>query len=107
VAAQVTIGPDTWTCELTWSASVRSRVFYARATAPGEGPVEIARSAKVNWPPFLPPTPEAELVAAARTVARALVNAGWTPTTRGGYWYAQRFAWARDGAPPALGTIGR
>jgi hypothetical protein len=97
----------TWTCELTWSAGLRGSAFHATATAAGEQPVDLAQSPKLSWPPFLPPSPEAELVAAARTVARALVSAGWTPTTRGGSWYAQRFAWARDGAPPPLGTIRR
>ena len=86
---------------------MRRAGFCARATAPGEAPVEVARSPKVSWPPLLSPSPDAELVAAARTVARALVKAGWTPTTRGRSWYAQRFAWARDGAPPELGTIAR
>jgi hypothetical protein len=96
-----------WTCELTWSTTVRERAFCAQASAPGEDPVEVARSPKINWPPFLPPSPDAELVAAARRVARALVAAGWTPTTKGPFWYAQRFAWARDGSPPTLGTISR
>ena len=96
-----------WTCELAWSTSVRERMFYAQATGPEDATVEVARSPKINWPPFLPPTPEGEVVAAARTIARALVAAGWTPTTKGSSWYSQRFAWARDGSPPPLGIIGR
>ena len=97
----------TWTCELTWSAGLRGAAFHATATAAGETPVDLAQSPKLSWPPFLPPTPEAELVGAARTLAQALVKAGWTPTTKGSVWYAQRFAWSRDGAPPPLGTLGR
>jgi hypothetical protein len=94
-----------WTCELAWSANLRSAGFHVQATAPGEGPVEVARSHKVSWPPLMPPAPQADLVAAARSVAKALVEAGWTPTSKGSDWYAQRFAWARDGSPPPLGTV--
>jgi hypothetical protein len=102
------VQPDAkWTCELAWSANLRRAGFLVQAKAPGEGPVEIARSGKVSWPPLVPPTPDAEVLAAARSVARALVAAGWTPTTKGSDWYAQRFAWARDGSPPTLGTISR
>jgi hypothetical protein len=53
------------------------------------------------------PAPEPGLIAAARALARALIAAGWTPTTKGSTWYAQRFAWTRDGAPPELGTVQR
>jgi hypothetical protein len=94
-----------WTCELAWSASLRRAGFHVQATAPGEGPVEIARSRRVNWPPLMPPAPQADVVAAARSVAKALVEAGWTPTSRGADWYAQQFAWARDGSPPTIGTV--
>jgi hypothetical protein len=105
---EVPVPPNAkWTCELSWSASLRRAGFHVQATAPGEGTVEVARSRKVSWPPLMPPAPQAELVAAARSVAKALVEAGWTPTTRGSDWYAQRFAWARDGSPPTLGTVAR
>jgi hypothetical protein len=95
----------TWTCELAWSANLRRAGFRVQATAAGEGPVEVARSRRVSWPPLVAPAPQADLVAAARSVAKALVEAGWTPTSKGSDWYAQRFAWARDGSPPTLGTI--
>jgi hypothetical protein len=94
-----------WTCELAWSANLRRAAFRVEATAPGETTVEVARSRKLNWPPLMPPTPQADIVAAARSVAKALVEAGWTPTSKGSDWYAQRFAWARDGSPPPLGTV--
>jgi hypothetical protein len=96
-----------WTCELAWSANLLRAGFRAQACAPGARPVEVARSRKVNWPPLIPPTPQADVVAAARSVAKALVEAGWTPTSKGSDWYAQRFAWTRDDAPPTLGTIAR
>jgi hypothetical protein len=94
-----------WTCELTWTANLRSAGFRAKATAAGERDREAARSGKLNHPPLVPPAPEPELIRPARAVARALVRAGWTPTTRGDHWYSQRFAWTHDGEPPELGAI--
>jgi hypothetical protein len=94
-----------WTCELTWSANLRSAGFHAKATAPGERAREAARSGKLNYPPLVPPAAEQDLILPARAVAKALVGAGWTPTTRGDHWYSQRFAWTHDGTPPELGAI--
>jgi hypothetical protein len=103
---EVPVPPGTkWTCELAWSANLRHAGFRVQATGPGETTVEVARSRNISWPPLMAPPPQPDLVAAARSVAKALVEAGWTPTSKGSDWYAQRFAWARDGSPPPLGTV--
>jgi hypothetical protein len=104
---QAPVPSATWKCELAWSASRRGAAFYAQAVAPGEEPLLVASSPRLDWPPTMTPSPDPELVAAARALARALLNAGWTPTTKGSSWYAQRFAWTHDGAPPPLGIVQR
>ena len=90
-----------WKCEIAWAANLRSARFRAVATAPGRRPQVIARSANLASPPFLPPVPDGEALAAARALARRLLAAGWTPTTRAPHWYSQHFDWpgAEDPEP--------
>jgi hypothetical protein len=72
------------------------------AAAPGRQRRLIARSANLPSLPFLPPIPEGETLAAARALARRLLLAGWTPTTRERQWYAQRFEWTGEADPEPL-----
>ena len=93
-----------WTCEITWTASLRRAGFHAVAATPGRQPVIIARSANLASAPFLPPIPDGEALAAARALAHRLLAAGWAPTTRALHWYSQRFEWPGDDEPdPLLG----
>jgi hypothetical protein len=62
----------------------------------------IARSPKVDHPPLVPPKPDPDLMAAARTLVRALRDAGWQPVSCGNRWYAQRFVWAGEQDPQPL-----
>jgi hypothetical protein len=82
------------TCEIRWRGGIVGPHFRAVMTVPGEDEGRlVARSPKVEWPPVLPPTPEPQVVEAARALARDLVAAGWTPNGHGAEWYSQRFAW--------------
>ena len=73
----------TWTCELTWSAGLRGAAFHATATAAGER-LSIWRSRRSCPAAACCRQPRRRSWSrAARTVAQALVKAGWTPTTKG------------------------
>jgi hypothetical protein len=88
------------TCEIRWRGGIVGPHFRAIMKVTGEsGTQVIARSPKVDWPPILPPTPEPQVVEAARELARDLVAAGWRPEGHGPEWYAQRFAWSGARAP--------
>jgi hypothetical protein len=104
----VPIPDGAWSCDITWHGGPRGVGFRALGRPPGDAgkPVQIARSAKLDWPPFVPPTPVPELITTARTLATALVEAGWQPTDRGESWYSQRFIWPTSEVPEPLGEIG-
>jgi hypothetical protein len=91
-----------WACEIVWSATLFGAGFHAKAAAPGQQAFVIARSPKVDHPPLVPPKPDPDLMAAARTLVRALRDAGWQPVSRGDRWYAQRFVWAGEQDPQPL-----
>ncbi|HKG63576.1 MAG TPA: hypothetical protein VKB28_05890, partial [Solirubrobacteraceae bacterium] len=94
-----------WMCDIVWKAGLRGARFQACATASGERKAFILeRSPKLDWSPVLPPTPSAELVAAAGEVERALIEAGWKPAGRGAAWYARRFVWTSDEPPVAASS---
>jgi hypothetical protein len=103
----VPIPDDAWSCSIAWRGGPGGARFRALARPPGaEGRrLQIARSVKLDWPPFLPPTPAPELVAPARALIAALIEAGWRPTDRGEMWYSQRFFWPGSEAPEPLGQI--
>jgi hypothetical protein len=88
-----------WRCELTWHAGLRGARFQAVATNADAAPRVIAESSKLEAIPFLPPEPNAEMVAAARAVLAALIHAGWQPDGRGDTWYARRLSWPAGEAP--------
>jgi hypothetical protein len=91
------------TCEIRWRGGIVGPHFRAVMEVPGESGTQlIARSEKVDWPPILPPTPEPQLVDAARALARDLVEAGWRPEGHGPEWYSQRFAWSGARTPQPL-----
>jgi hypothetical protein len=91
------------TCEIRWRGGIVGPHFRAVMTVPGEsGAQQIARSPRVDWPPILPPTPEPQVVEAARALARELVDAGWQPEGHGDEWYSQRFAWSGAQAPQPI-----
>jgi hypothetical protein len=106
-SARAPIPDDAWSCYIAWRGGPRGARFRALARAPGADSkrVQIARSGKIDWPPFLPPTASPELVASASALAGALVEAGWQPTDRGEFWYSQRFVWRGSAAPEPLGEI--
>ena len=83
----------------------RAAGFQARATAPGKAVRVVATSWPLEWPPLIPPAPEPELVDAARAVAQALVDAGWTSAGRDDAWYAAQFVWTHADAPEVLGPV--
>ncbi len=101
-AASAATSAAGWRCEIAWAANLRGARFRAVATAPGRRPQVIARSANLASPPFLPPTPDGEALAAARALARRLLAAGWTPTTRAPHWYSQHFDWPGADDPEPL-----
>ena len=98
---------DAWRCYIAWRAGPRGARFRALAQPPGAAGkrLQIACSVRVDWPPYLPPTPEPELLTPARALAGALVEAGWRPTDCGTSWYSQRFVWPGSEAPEPLGEI--
>ena len=98
--------PDgAWTCQIAWRRGPLGARFLALAVGAEDKRVEIARSTKIDWPPFLPPTASDELVTPARALVHALVEAGWQHTGSGEAWYEQRFAWHGAEAPGPLGEI--
>ena len=50
----------------------------------------------------MPPAPVDDVLPAASALVQELRNAGWTPTSRGSDWYAQRFVWAGEQDPQPL-----
>jgi hypothetical protein len=100
----VTAPEPGWTCEIGWRASLRGAAFLAVATSAEEPDRVLARSAKVDSPPLLPPDPVPELVAALDALERSLLEAGWTASGCGPSWYARRFSWSHPGAPEPLGA---
>jgi hypothetical protein len=94
-----------WICEVDWRAGLRSAAFRVIASAPGAHDVTIARSAGLDWPPGMPPTPTPELGDALEMLERRLTQSGWEPIAPGGDWYARRFTWTRAEPPEPLGTV--
>ncbi|HEV7496124.1 hypothetical protein [Baekduia sp.] len=92
-----------WRCEIAWHAGYLSSGFRAMATEPGRRRArEVGRSEPQRlWGAAPPEPPTAELLAAADRLAAALLHAGWEPVEGGGdTWYAARFAWPHEEAPP-------
>jgi len=64
--------------------------------------------AALRWPAKADPEPDSpEGRAALAQLIRELLAAGWEREGRGRHWYAQRFCWRREGAPPAAATAAR
>ena len=82
-----------WTAEIEWRAGPEEARFCAVARrADGTSGQVVAESAPVAWPPVGPAGVEA-LTNAHRALRAALAATGWKPLSRGGAWYATRFAW--------------
>ncbi len=81
-----------WRCEIRWDAASTHARFRAVALAPDGGDRTVGHSASVSSP-FTGDE-------AVSSLERALLAAGWERAGRGAEWYAQRFVWRGDGAPP-------
>ena len=93
---------DQWRCEIRWDAGYINSSFKATAFAPGEKRgTTIGESATFKWMVMDPPNPqERAIVAEARRLAAALVEAGWQPLGRGSAWFSGRYVWDREEPPP-------
>ena len=82
-----------WRCEIRWDAASKHARFRAVALAPDDGGDRtVGHSASVSSP-FTGDE-------AVSSLEQALLAAGWERAGRGAEWYAQRFVWRGDGAPP-------
>ena len=92
-----------WRCELRWDSGVVNSRFEAVAYEPGSErrTRQVGSSATFKWLMMADPNPAAnEYRKELRQLAGALQAAGWDHVGRGAKWYAARFVWRRDGAPP-------
>jgi hypothetical protein len=94
---------ELWRCEIEWHAgSVYSR-FHAAAYPPGakQARAVIGVSSGLESLPNGRPDPQAPRCRAeVRALAAALEAGGWKPAGRGAEWFAARFVWQGEGAPP-------
>jgi hypothetical protein len=93
---------ERWRCEITWHAGYVSSYFEATMYAPGRKRGKpIGASERFKWLLMGEPEPShAEHVREARRLAAALRDAGWKRLDHGAAWYAARFVWPGEGAPP-------
>jgi hypothetical protein len=93
---------ERWRCEITWHAGYISSYFEAMMYPPGRKRGKaIGESGRFKWLLMGEPEPsQVEHVREARRLAAALRDAGWKRVDHGAGWYAARFVWPADGAPP-------
>jgi hypothetical protein len=91
-----------WRCEIGWQAGWARSRFRAVAYAPG-----VRRGCEVRASGPLPGLLMAQPSSASADHRReldgltvTLTDAGWEPAGTGGGWYARRFYWPGDAAPP-------
>ena len=93
---------ELWRCEIRWHAGWVSSRFDAAAHEPGHRRgTTVGSSDEYKW--LLKGDPEegaSEYTAEVELLADRLVAAGWEPAGMGRRWYAKRFVWRREGAPP-------
>jgi hypothetical protein len=82
-----------WRCEIRWDTDSKQARFRAVALAPDDGG---DRTVGHSVPVSSPFTGDE----AVSSLEQALLAAGWERAGRGAEWYAQRFVWRGDGAPP-------
>ena len=94
-----------WAAEIDWHlAEGASQFCVAARPVDGGGPITLAASALLEWPPRGARSVQA-LTDAVRALETRLVAVGWTPLPRGSAWYAKRFTWqpgARPRTAPAI-----
>jgi hypothetical protein len=93
---------ERWRCEITWHAGYLSSYFEATVYPPGRKRGKpIAASERFKWLLMGDPEPsQAEHLREARRLATALRDAGWKRLDGGSAWYAARFIWPGEDAPP-------
>jgi hypothetical protein len=89
-----------WSAEIDWRRRSGRAHFVVVASADGERPRVIARSAHLSWPPA---RPEAigDFTGAADALAAGLLGAGWIAGEDGPAWYRRRFTWDPQAARTA------
>jgi hypothetical protein len=93
---------ELWRCEIRWDPGYVNSSFKALAFAPGKRRGKtVGESAAFKWLMLESPDPqEAAIVAEVRSLAAALVEAGWQPIRRGPHWFSGRYVWRREEPPP-------
>jgi hypothetical protein len=92
---------ELWRCEIEWDAAPVSRLRAAVYRPGHRHGRAIGVSSAVGSLRDGEPNPEdGECRTQVRALAAALEAAGWERTGRGADWFAERFVWRRDGAPP-------
>jgi hypothetical protein len=90
-----------WRCEIRWRSGRTRSHFEAVARDPAGAARPVAGSDSLGRSTRTDPNPEDDRARAAVDVLReTLVADGWTRVEPGSPWYAERFVWRRDGAPP-------
>lgn len=93
---------ELWRCELRWSAGWARSRFEAVAQEPHGGKrLPVATSEPFSWMLHADPAADdAEVRDAVGELSELLLADGWTEVEPGRRWYARRYVWRRDGAPP-------
>jgi hypothetical protein len=100
---------DLWRCEIAWHAGYVSSRFEAVAYRPGRRRGRtIGTSGTFKWLLMGEPDPESpEYHEHVGNLATALKAEGWEPAGHGERWWAERFVWRGNGAPPKRVEIER
>ena len=95
-------GDGAWLCEIELNANASGSRFQAAVLSPegwrsviAESPLVAARGESG------PDEPDSACRSKVQRLAAALEEAGWEAQAPGSQWYALRFAWPREGEPPA------
>jgi hypothetical protein len=93
---------ELWRCEIEWDPGSVNARFRAAVYPPGVRRARaVVSSAAFDVPRDGEPDPhDPECRAQVQSLAARLEAAGWEPVARGADWFAERFVWRRDGAPP-------